>query len=175
MKHGDAVVGEEARALAEELGIVPDAHMLEHADRDDAVELLVEIAVVEEAELGVTGDAALGGALGRELVLLLREGDAGDAGAAGLGQVEAEAAPARADVEHLHAGLDVELRRQVALLGELGILEGGLLVLEIGAGILPVAVEEEIVEGAREIVVVGDIGLGLAHGIVLVDALQPPA
>ena len=60
----------------------------------------------------------------------------------------------------------------MALLGKLGILERAVVGLEIGAGILPVAVEEEIVELAREIVVMGDVVLGLADRIVLVDALQ---
>ena len=40
-----------------------------------------------------------------------------------FGEVEREAAPARADVEHLMAGLGQELRRDVAFLGELGIVE----------------------------------------------------
>ena len=90
-------------------------------------------------------------------------------------EVEAEPAPAGADVEHLHAGLDVELRGEVALLGELRIFQRAVVGLEIGAGILPVAVEEEIVERAREIVVVGDVVLGLADGVVLVDALHRDA
>src|SRR5690625_6533034 len=43
---------------------------------------------------------------------------------------------------------------------------------EVGAGILPIRVEEVVIEGAREVVVVGDILLGLADRIEL---LQPPS
>ncbi len=90
-------------------------------------------------------------------MLLLRERDAGDVDAAAVGEVEAEPAPAGADVEHLHAGLERELRGEMTLLGELGGIEVGLVVLEIGAGVLQVAVEEERIELAVEIVVVGDV------------------
>ena len=46
---------------------------------------------------------------------------------------------------------------------------------EIGAAVLPVLVEEEIVEGAGEIVVMGDVALRLADRVVGVDqAGQPP-
>ena len=41
-----AVVGEQFGALAEERVVVTDADMLEHADRDDAVETLRDVAVV---------------------------------------------------------------------------------------------------------------------------------
>ena len=71
----------------------------------------------------------------------------------GLGEIEAEPAPARADVEHALSRLDGELGGEVALLGELRLLEVGAL-REVGAGILPVAIEEEVVDGAVDVVVV---------------------
>jgi hypothetical protein len=37
--------------------------------------------------------------------------------------------------------------------------------LEIGAGILPVRIEEQSVEGAVEVVMVGDVPLRTANGI----------
>ena len=70
-----------------------------------------------------------------------------------LGEIEAEPAPARADIEHALAGLDGELGGEVALLGELGLLQVAPW-REIGAGILPVAIEEEVVDGAVDVVVV---------------------
>src|SRR5262249_38477257 len=50
-----------------------------------------------------------------------------------------------------------ELRRQVALLGKLGVVEGLVGRLEIGAAVLPIGVEEQGIELAVEVVVVRDI------------------
>ena len=60
----------------------------------------------------------------------------------------------------------------MALLGELRILQRAIVGFEIGAGVLPVTVEEQVIERAREVIVVCNVALGLADGIVLVDALQ---
>src|SRR3546814_9618425 len=50
-------------------------------------------------------------------VLLGAQGDAGDLGAEGFGEVQAEAAPTRPDVEHLQARpVQAQLRRDVSLL-----------------------------------------------------------
>ena len=87
-----------------------------------------------------------------------REGDAGDVGAGDAGEVERHAAPAAADVEDAGAGADEELGGDQALLGELGLVERHVGVLEVGAGILHVAVEEEPVEPFVEVVVVRDVG-----------------
>ena len=51
MQQHHAVVGEQVGAFAEERVVVADADMLEHADRDDAVEPLRDVAVVLQAEL----------------------------------------------------------------------------------------------------------------------------
>ncbi len=77
-----------------------DADMLEHADRDDAVERTGHVAVVLQVEARALGEALLGGALVGDGVLLLRQGDAGDVGAGRLGEIQAEPAPAAADIEH---------------------------------------------------------------------------
>ena len=73
--------------------------MLEHADRDDVVEGVGDLAVVLEAEAHPVGEArGLGPRLG-DAELLLAEGDADDLGAADPREVERHAAPAAADVE----------------------------------------------------------------------------
>ena len=64
--------------------------------------------------------------------------------AGGLGEVEGEAAPAASDIEHRRPGLDEQLRREVAFLGELGVVERLTLGLEIGAAILLVGIKEEL-------------------------------
>ena len=74
-----------------------------------------------------------------------------------LGQIEAKAAPARTDVEHAVAAADQQLGGEVTLLGQLGIVEGGVRRLEIGAAILLVGVEEEGIEPPVEIVMMGDV------------------
>ena len=52
----------------------------------------------------------------------------------------------RADVEHALPGLEQQLGRDVPLLVELRLLERLVAGLEVGAGILAVAIEEEVVE-----------------------------
>ena len=87
-------------------------------------------------------------------MLLLRQRDAGDARLGGLGEVEREAAPAASDIKHRRPGRDAQLRGEVTPLGELGVVERLTLGLEIGAAVLLIGVEEELVEPPVEIVVV---------------------
>jgi hypothetical protein len=105
-------------------------------------------------------------------MLLLRQGDADDLGAAGFCQIKRKAAPAGADIEHPHAGLDGELRGEVALLGVLGVLERAVRRLEIGAGILPVAIEEELVDAPVDVVVMRHVAAGEANRVALVQPAQ---
>ena len=160
MQQHHAVGGEQAADGAEEGGELRQADVLEHADRDDVVELALDLAVVLQAEAHAVGEAGGGGALGGDAVLLLGEGDAGDVGAADAREVERHAAPAAADVEDAGAGADEELGGDQALLGELGLVERHVGALEEGAGVLHVAVEEEPVEPLVEVVVVRDVGAG---------------
>ena len=63
----------------------------------------------------------------------------------------------------------------MALLGGLGFLQRLVAAREIGAGVLPVAVQEQTVEAAAEVVVVGNVAPRAVRRIVLVDvALQLP-
>ncbi len=87
-----------------------------------------------------------------------------------LGKIEPKAAPTGADVENRQSIRKIELGGDVPLLGGLSVLERHGLVLEIGAGILPVAVEEQVVEVPVEVVMVGGVALGTAGGIVVPDA-----
>ena len=138
-----------------EIGVVEaDADVLEHADRDDAVEAAANVAVILEPEACLLGLPALQGSFGRARVLLLRQRDAGDARLGGLGEVEGEAAPAASDIKHRRPGGDAQLRGEVTPLGELGVVERLTLGLEIGAAVLLIGVEEELVEPPVEIVVV---------------------
>ena len=67
----DAVLGQQLAHLAEEGGVVVDADVLEHADRDDAVELAVDLAVVLQLEAhGAAARPCRSRALLRDLQLL---------------------------------------------------------------------------------------------------------
>ena len=91
--------------------------------------------------------------VGSDTVLFGRQRHALHVDIEGLGEVKAEPAPAGADVEHGLAGLQPELGGDMALLGGLRLVERHVRLLEIGAGILHVLVEEEPVEVTRQIIV----------------------
>ena len=57
MQQHDAVRLQHLRAFVEEGAVVVDADMLEHADRDDAVEALGNVAVVLDLEMHVVVEA----------------------------------------------------------------------------------------------------------------------
>ena len=144
--------------------------MLEHPDRDDAVELTLHLTVVEKLEADGLGKALGASALLRCSELLLAQGDSGHVDMGGFGEIEAKAAPAGADVENFQSVAEIELGGKVALLGGLRLLERHALLLEISAGILPVAVEEQLVETVIEIVMVLDVALGPSGRVVLPQA-----
>jgi hypothetical protein len=78
VQQNDAVVGEEFCAFLEEGVVEADADVLEHPDRDDAVEAAPDIAIVDQLKFRAVRLAALHGALLRALMLLARQRDAGD-------------------------------------------------------------------------------------------------
>ena len=59
VEHHDAVRREQVAAGVEKGAVVADADMLEHADRDDAVERPVDLAIVAEKKAHAVGEAAL--------------------------------------------------------------------------------------------------------------------
>ena len=141
--------------------------MLEHADRDDPVELRVERAVVGELEARAPLKTALARALIGDRMLLGRKRDAGHLHVEEVGKENAEAAPAGADVEDVLAGLERKLGGEMALLGPLRFFETGARPVEIGAGILHVGIEEEAVDAPVEIVVVLDVAPRAEDRVVL--------
>ena len=168
-----AVLIQKVVGFPEELLVVPLAHMLEHADRNDAVEGVVHLAIVAQLEADLVPQPFLFDPLGGEAVLFGGERDAGQIAAGLTRQRQTQTAPAGADVQDLQARLlDVELGGDVALFLRLGALQIVAGVHEVGAGVLAVAVQEEVVELAREIVVMRDVLARLADGVVL---LKVPA
>lgn len=133
-------------AFVEEGAVLGDADMLEHADRDDAVEPLRQVAVVAQLDMDVVVQPLRARSLGRHLMLLGGKGDAEHIGLERPGDVDRQPAPAAADVQHVMPGLDAQLCRDVPFLDQLRLFERHVGALEIGAGILHVLVEEQFVE-----------------------------
>src|SRR5690606_21908929 len=96
--------------------IVLRSDMLEHADRVDAVEWLVELAVVLDADLDGQAAAQLAGVLR----LFLGYGDADAADAVALGRMLEGLAPSATDVEDAHPRLQAELATDEVQLRFLG-------------------------------------------------------
>ncbi len=78
MQESYAVVSEQTLALAEERVVKAHAYVLEHADRHNAVEAPLNIAIVHEPKCRIRGAATLQRSVLCALVLLLRQRDAGD-------------------------------------------------------------------------------------------------
>ncbi len=132
--------------------------MLEHADRDDAVEDPLEVAVVLQRKAHGIFQTQLARPGPRHAQLLARQRHAEHTGcAAHLLEIKPKPSPAAADVEHARIRLDLKLRRNQPLLGELGIIEALAGVFEISTAVLVVLVEEELVETMVQIVMVRDI------------------
>ena len=89
-----------------------------------------------------------------------------------VGEIERKAAPSAADIENTLTRLNEELGGDMALLGELRIGQALAWPLEIGAGVLPVGIEEEIIEAAVEIVVVRDVALGAPRIVALLERAE---
>src|SRR5262249_52733770 len=147
------VVGENAGAALEERIIETDADMLEHADRNNAVEGAGNVAIIQCMEGCGTFQLAFLGALARNCKLLLRKRDAGGPGAADLRDIERKPTPAAADVKKPMSVFEEQLCGEVPLLGELGVVEAVLRRFEIGAAILAVGIEEERIKPSVEVIV----------------------
>ena len=173
VQKGDTVLVQQALHMIEELRIVAHADMLEHADGDDTVELLVHVAIVAQFEPDPVGQAHFEGPLVRQFPLFCRQGDALYLDILERGEIQRHTAPAAADIEDLVAGFQVHLGGDQPLLVALRRLECVVRAFEKSAGILHVPVEEEFVELVSQIVMMRDILPRLADLVVLLEAPQP--
>ena len=155
--HGDPARLEQLADLAEVGAVERLADVLHHADRSHSVERARDVAIIHQLEPDTVRNARLRRALSGKLELLDGQCDAEHIHVRDAVQVQRQPAPAAADVEHLHAGLETQLGRNMRLLVELGLLDrvGG--VGEVAAAVLQVFVEEEPVEVIADVVVVRDI------------------
>src|SRR5579863_10783029 len=97
--------------------------MLEHADRNDAVEGLADVAIILKAEFDVLRQAGLAGAAFCDGELLLGQGDPGHPRAGDARKIEREAPEPAADIKRRRALLDQELGGEMAPLGGLSVVE----------------------------------------------------
>ncbi len=162
----DGVEEEESAVLEERIGtfvvglVVVPADVLHHADAHDAVEcetLVRQVAVVDEVDGYLVLETGVVEALLSHLPLLFAERAAVALDAVFLCGLDEQVAPAAADVEELHARLQVELLQDVVDLVLLRGLKRVVVVLEIGAGVAQRRVEPELVEVVAEVVVAGDL------------------
>src|SRR6516165_6686596 len=101
MEQHDAVVAEKFGASLEIDVVEIDPDVLEHAHRHDTIERTWNVAIIFKQKFCRTGQVFFGSAGVRDLQLLVRQRYAGNIGADGLGQIQAQATPTGADVEHL--------------------------------------------------------------------------
>src|SRR5450631_3522414 len=141
------------------------ADMLEHADRYDAVEWPLDVAIVLQAEVDVAVAAQLLRTLRCDRLLLPRKRDAGNFSSGGLGKIKPQTAKAATDIQRLMSLVDQQFGGDMALLGELRLLQALAGPLEIGAGILPIRVQKEIGKPMVQIVMACDI-LGRPESVV---------
>ncbi|MCY1171295.1 hypothetical protein D9M73_114000 [compost metagenome] len=148
------------------------ADMLEHADRHDPVERALHLAIIDQLEGDHVRHARRRRALPRHLQLFFRKRHAQYLGTRHLVQVQRHATPAATDVEHGHAGLQREFGRDMRFLVVLRLFQAVGRIGKIGAAILAVGVEEEIVQPVRQIIMVRNIALRSARHVDAADAMR---
>ena len=145
--------------------------MLEHADGDDAIKTARHLAIVGQLE----GDALhrrVGGSFARIDELLPRKGPPQPLGGAGTRERPCHPAPAGADVEHGVPRLKAKLGDDVPRLRPLRLFQARALMLEIGTGIVPVPIEEQLVEPSVQVVVMRDVALRAGGQVAQSKAAQ---
>ena len=128
------------------------ADMFEHADGDDAVEPALDLAIVDQLELDPVADTQDLGAPPGHRQLPFRQGDAHHFDIGDMGEIEAQPAPAAADVEQPLAVCQLKLGGEMTLLQRLRLLERLGAIGKIGAGILHVGIEKEPVDFLADVV-----------------------
>ena len=147
------------------------AHMFEHADRHHPVKAFGHAAIVGQADVDPVGQTGISRAFRGQSVLFFGQRHTGHLRLVIARQRNRHAAPATADVQHPHPRRDQKLVGDVLLFLGLRGLQTVFATLEIGAGILPVRIQEEVVKFARKIIMVGHIRARAIHRVELV---KPP-
>ena len=126
--------------------------------------------VQDQLEAYMIRYACIEGALAGDGKLLFRQSNAGDVDATFPVQIQRHTAPAATDIQHLHTGFQSELGGDVRLLVLLRLVEILMDAIPVGAAILAVLVQKQIVERARKIIMMRDIRLGGGAEVDLAQA-----
>jgi hypothetical protein len=148
--------------------------MFEHPDRDDPVEPAVELAIIDQLEPDPIRHPRIGRAPPRHAELLLAQRHAEHVDIGGAVQIQRHAAPSAADVEHPLPRCERQLGRDMRLLVGLRALQRHRRIGEIGAAILAIGVEEEIVQSIRQIVMMRHVAPRRAQRVEPPDRAQQP-
>ena len=104
-----AVFGQQFGELGEKPAVIPDANMLEHADRDDAIEPPTDVSIILYLESDTAIEATLLRPLGGQGLLVRRQRNTEYLDVRVLRKEESHPSPPRADIEDLLARLQREL------------------------------------------------------------------
>ncbi len=131
--------------------------MFGHADGGDrVVGPVADVAVVLHTDLDPVGEPLLGDALTGVGRLLLGEGHADHAHAVLTGRVDRHRTPAAADVEEALTRRQLQLAADEFELVALGVLQGAVRGLPVGARVDHRGAEDDLVEVVADVVVVAD-------------------
>jgi hypothetical protein len=170
MQDADAIIRQQVAQLVEKLRIIPLADMLEHADRDDAVERSLDFAIVAQVEADFRVQPGGPRTVLADAVLFDAQRHTGHVAACLASEMKAKAAPTGPDVQHLEPWtVDIQLGGQQALLLDLRPLQAHARLAEIGTGILHIVVQKEAVQLLRQVVVMGDVPARPLYRIVPLD------
>ena len=170
-KH-DAVVRHQLIYFGEELVVALDADVLEHANRHDAVKLLIELAIIPQLKLDTITDTGSLGAFYGKRVLLFRKRDAEDVNILHLREIDRKTTPPAADIEELLAWAQTQLRSNQPAFGPLRRFKCVVVILEVGARVEQAIVQKQAIKLIPDIVVVSDVLLRPANGVGLLEALE---
>ena len=153
MQQHDAVVGQHRVGHGEEVVVAVMAEVLEGADRHDPVDRFVELLPpCQQHPLGCAGcpsrrtPSDVGG-------LVLAERQADDVDVVFLDRAQHRGAPAAADVQQRHPGLQPQLAQRQIDLGDLRLFQRHVVALEVRAAVGLRRIEEEPEEVVRQVVV----------------------
>jgi hypothetical protein len=146
---------------------------LDHLDRDELVVGALQVSVVAHEDLDAVTQTGLGNPGQSVIALLAGDRGGGHATAASPRGVDGEAAPARADLEHVVLGPDLEPLADPVELGHRGLLERHALVLEERAGIHHRRVEHAAEQVVADVVVKGDIATAALPGAAVERRANP--
>src|SRR5690606_26465994 len=158
------VGSEQAARVLHEAAVVATSDMLEHADRENAIEPALQVAVIRQQDLHGQARAALARGVGLER---------GDGAAHYLNAITLRgklcgAAPAAADIQYAHAGLQPQLAADQIKLALLGSRQR-IALLPVRAAVDHAGVEHGRVKIVTDVVVLaGNLartadGLRIAH------------